>query len=151
MWFYHTTLHRKDVEGMANSVDLEGAVWSGSALFAEQSDLGQHCLPRPICPKIWYHYGICRKWNAICAATNFYMLFCWRHITCLKQKKSRVLNFSSKCLGFEQNAKLPFPEIIIRCSLSLPTIKEVIKFTQQDVISNINIGQKYDGWKDKTW
>ena len=44
---------------MANSVDPDqtaplGAVWSGSALFAdvdpdqEQSDLGLHCLPRPV-------------------------------------------------------------------------------------------------------
>ena len=48
-----------DADGMANSVDPDqtapqGAVWSGSALFAqveEQSDLGLHCLLRHICPK----------------------------------------------------------------------------------------------------
>ena len=27
-------------------------------LLKEQSDLGLHCLPRPICPKILDHYGI---------------------------------------------------------------------------------------------
>ena len=26
-------------------------------LLEEQSDLGLHCLPRPICPKTWDHYG----------------------------------------------------------------------------------------------
>ena len=26
-------------------------------LFEEQSDLGLHCLPRPICPKTSDHYG----------------------------------------------------------------------------------------------
>ena len=34
-------------DGMANSVDPD----------QEQSDLGLHCLPRPICPKTWDHYG----------------------------------------------------------------------------------------------
>ena len=31
-------MHPKDADGMTNSVD------------PEQSDLGLHCLPRPICP-----------------------------------------------------------------------------------------------------
>ena len=50
-------MHPKDAARIANSVDPDplGAVWSGSALFVdpdqEQSDLGLHCLPRPICPK----------------------------------------------------------------------------------------------------
>ena len=34
-------MHPKDAEGIANSVDPE-----------EQSDLGLHCLPMPICPKL---------------------------------------------------------------------------------------------------
>ena len=33
-------MHPKDAAGIANSVDLE-----------EQSDLGLHCLPVPVCPK----------------------------------------------------------------------------------------------------
>ena len=38
-WLKHTTMHPKDVEGIANSVDPDqtapiGAFWSGSALFA---------------------------------------------------------------------------------------------------------------------
>ena len=33
----------KDVDRMGNSVDLIGL------LFEEQSDLGLHCLPRPVC------------------------------------------------------------------------------------------------------
>ena len=36
MWFYHRVKHPKDADGMANSVD------------AKQSDLGLHCLPRPM-------------------------------------------------------------------------------------------------------
>ena len=40
---------QKDANGIANSVDT-GA--------KEQSDLGLHCLPRPICPKAYDHYGI---------------------------------------------------------------------------------------------
>ena len=40
MWFYHRVASSKDADGMANSVDPDqtapqGAVWSGSALFAQ--------------------------------------------------------------------------------------------------------------------
>ena len=40
MWLYHRVMSPKDADGMANSVDLVqtaplGAVWSGSALFAQ--------------------------------------------------------------------------------------------------------------------
>ena len=35
----------KDVDGITNSVDLD------QIEEQEQSDLGLHCLPRPICPK----------------------------------------------------------------------------------------------------
>ena len=40
MWLYHRVMSPKDVEGIANSVDPDqtaplGAVWSGSALFAQ--------------------------------------------------------------------------------------------------------------------
>ena len=29
-------------------------------LLEEQSDLGLHCLPRPVCPKTWEHNGNCQ-------------------------------------------------------------------------------------------
>ena len=40
MWLYHKVMSPKDADGMANSVDPDqtapqGAVWSGSALFAQ--------------------------------------------------------------------------------------------------------------------
>ena len=40
MWLYHRVMSPKDAEGIANSVDPDqtaplGAVWSGSALFAQ--------------------------------------------------------------------------------------------------------------------
>ena len=40
MWLYHRVLSPNDADGMANSVDPDqtapvGAVWSGSALFAQ--------------------------------------------------------------------------------------------------------------------
>ena len=36
MWLYHRVMNPNDADGMANSVDPDlGAVWSGSALFAE--------------------------------------------------------------------------------------------------------------------
>ena len=40
MWLYHTVMSPNDADGMANSVDPDqaaplGAVWSGSALFAQ--------------------------------------------------------------------------------------------------------------------
>ena len=38
-------MHPKDAEGIANSVDPD------QLLLEEQSDLGLHCLPRPVCPK----------------------------------------------------------------------------------------------------
>ena len=41
-----------DADGMANSVDPD---------LEEQSDPGQHCLPRPICPKTLDHYSMQSK------------------------------------------------------------------------------------------
>ena len=38
MWLYHRVMSSNDADGMANSVDPDqtlGAVWSGSALFAQ--------------------------------------------------------------------------------------------------------------------
>ena len=37
MWLYNKVMSPNDADGMANSVDpaLLGAVWSGSALFAQ--------------------------------------------------------------------------------------------------------------------
>ena len=43
-------MHPKDAEGIANSVDPDQTAPLG-AVLEEQSDLGLHCLPRPICPK----------------------------------------------------------------------------------------------------
>ena len=43
-------MHPKDADGMTNSVDI---------FLQEQSDLGQHCLPRPVCLNILDHY--CEK------------------------------------------------------------------------------------------
>ena len=37
----------KDADGMANSVDPDQTA---------QSDLGLHCLPRPVCPKTKDHF-----------------------------------------------------------------------------------------------
>ena len=39
-------------EGMANSVDPDQTA-------EEQSDLGLHCLPRPVCLKTYENYGRC--------------------------------------------------------------------------------------------
>ena len=42
----------KDADNrMANSVNPD----------QEQSDLGLHCLPKPVCPKTWDHYGLYYK------------------------------------------------------------------------------------------
>ena len=41
----------EDADRIANSVDPDQ---TGPK---EQSDLGLHCLPRPIYPKTWDHYG----------------------------------------------------------------------------------------------
>ena len=45
-------MHPNDAEGIANSVDPDQTA-------PEQSDLGLHCLPRPICLKTWDHYRNC--------------------------------------------------------------------------------------------
>ena len=47
MWFYHRILCPKDADRMANNVDPD----------QEQSDLGLHCLPRPVCPKALNPHG----------------------------------------------------------------------------------------------
>ena len=39
MWLYHRVMSPNDADGMANSVD------------PDQTDLGLHCLLRPVCPK----------------------------------------------------------------------------------------------------
>ena len=43
-------MHLKDAEGIANCVDPDQTAPLGGVL-EEQTDLGLHCLPRPICPK----------------------------------------------------------------------------------------------------
>ena len=43
----------KDVDGMVNSVDPDQ-----TAPPKEQSDVGLHCLLRPICPNTYNFYGI---------------------------------------------------------------------------------------------
>ena len=40
MFFYHRVLYPKNADEIENRVDPE-----------EQSDLGLHCLPRPVSPK----------------------------------------------------------------------------------------------------
>ena len=52
MWLYHRVMSPNDADGMADSVDPDqtaplGAVWSGSALFA------QTCLSENL-GKLWY-------------------------------------------------------------------------------------------------
>ena len=46
-WLFLGVMHPKDAEGIANSVDLDQT----APLGQEQSDLGLHCLPRPVCLK----------------------------------------------------------------------------------------------------
>ena len=48
--FYHRVIGPKDADGMANSVDLDQ-----TAPLGAESDLGPHCLPRPVCPKASEH------------------------------------------------------------------------------------------------
>ena len=43
---------QKDANGIANNEDSDQT----APLLWEQSDLGLHCLPRPICPKSLDHY-----------------------------------------------------------------------------------------------
>ena len=50
--FYNAIMCQKDADGMANSVVPD------QTAPQEQSDLGLHCLPRPICPNIQNFYGI---------------------------------------------------------------------------------------------
>ena len=43
-------MSQKEADVMANSVDPDQTA-------QEQSDLGLHCLPRPVCPETKDHYG----------------------------------------------------------------------------------------------
>ena len=49
-------MHPKDAYGMANSVDPD------QTLLQKQSDLGLHCLLRPICPNTQNLYGTSGQW-----------------------------------------------------------------------------------------
>ena len=70
MWLYHRVMGPNDADGMANSVDPDqtaplGAVWSGSALFAQaylSENLGSlryylFIKNWHICYKVWYRLG----------------------------------------------------------------------------------------------
>ena len=46
-----SVFRQKDANGIANSEDSDQTAPQG------QSDLGLHCLPRPVCPKTFGHYG----------------------------------------------------------------------------------------------
>ena len=48
IWIFHGVMHLNDADGMANSVEPDQT----APLGAVQSDLGLHCLLRPVCPKI---------------------------------------------------------------------------------------------------
>ena len=45
-------MHPKEEDGMANSVDPDQT--------APESDLGLHCLPRPVFQKTWDHFSLLR-------------------------------------------------------------------------------------------
>ena len=48
-------MRAKDSHGMANSIDPDQAVPLGA-----ESDLGLHCLPRPVCPKTYSNITVLR-------------------------------------------------------------------------------------------
>ena len=48
---YHTVMCPKYAAGLASSLDPD------PLFLQEQSDLGLHCLPRPVCPNTSYHHG----------------------------------------------------------------------------------------------
>ena len=50
MWLYHRVVSPNDADGLANSVDPDQTAPVGAV-----SDLGLHCLLRPIRPKIQDH------------------------------------------------------------------------------------------------
>ena len=59
MWLYHRVMSPNDADGMANSVDPDqtaplGAIWSGSALFA-QAYLSENFGSLRYRNKIWLH------------------------------------------------------------------------------------------------
>ena len=74
MWLYHRVMSPNDADGMANSVDTDqtaplGAVWSGSALFAQASlsenfgslryiqiESNLQYLTSPNCPSEFYQH-----------------------------------------------------------------------------------------------
>ena len=59
----------KDADGLANSVDPD------QTAPPLGSDLGLHCLPRPICPKTLDHYGssVSTKLNGMHAVFDYYL------------------------------------------------------------------------------
>ena len=49
MWIYYRKMCPKNADRMVKSADTDQT--------APDSDLGLHCLHRPVCPKIYDHYG----------------------------------------------------------------------------------------------
>ena len=64
MWLYHRVMSQNDADRMANSVDCKGAVWSGSALFA-QAYLSENLGSLRYCPFSGHMYS-----NSIGAQQN---------------------------------------------------------------------------------
>ena len=91
----------KEKDGMANTVVPDQA--------EEQSDLGLHCLLRPVCPKIKDHYsiserGLCSR--QICGASQRKqpILYTLKKISQMKQQRKVHDNYKPVKFGFLKNA-----------------------------------------------
>ena len=62
--FYSAIFHSKDADRITNRVDTDKTL-------EEQSDLGLHCLLRPICPNISNYYAIYR--GCLCLKADRYI------------------------------------------------------------------------------
>ena len=64
MWLYHREMSPNDADKMANSVDPDETVWSGSALFTQaylSENLGSLRLKGP--GTVWVGYLTGSKWS----------------------------------------------------------------------------------------
>ena len=104
MWVYHRAMSPNDADGMANSVDPDqtaplGAVWSGSALFAQaylSENLGS--IRYTWNPNTW----LCAEtWLLIACNTAFYAII-FMYLSCIY-----VYCFNPEARTVEQGGKVP--------------------------------------------
>ena len=134
MWLYHRVMSPNDAVGMANSVDPDqtsplGAVWSGSALFAQtylSKNLGKLRYAQYYFVITWINTAKCNKVGVYCSiccpyslkpACSIHLSAGWRGIgNCPIEWTSIVITSLGEAAGCFAVCLRAFPYFMVFCS-----------------------------------